>query len=232
MYLMSGKPDLNSIVQPSKNKYQQVYEQLREAILNNEFPPGTVMVERKLCELYHVSRSPVRNAIHQLTFEGLLSNQPGKGAVVPEFTLEDILDIYDLLEVLQVYAARMCIHRMDAIGQAEMERIMANMRKAIEQGDVRQSSQWDQRLHEFIVVRANNRRLQGFFEQLQNNQARLIAQTMNDMPLYERAYEEHQEICTCIIARDVEGAGEAIKCHYKNLRKYYIDLLIYHGQHP
>ena len=52
------------------------------AILRDEFPAGTVMVERKLCDIYGVSRSPIRNALQQLTFEGFLSYQPGKGTVV------------------------------------------------------------------------------------------------------------------------------------------------------
>lgn len=216
----------NPLTEAAVSKNQQVYEQIREAILNNEFPPGTVMVERKLCEMYGVSRSPIRNALHQLTFEGLLAYQPGSGTVVPDFTLEDILEIYDLLEVLQVYAARVCIRRLDAVGEATIKHIMSSMHQAMEAGDGVLTVQWDQRLHEFIVDQANNQRLKVFFDQLQNNQARLIARTLKDMSLYERTYEEHQEISANIIARNVEGASNALHSHYDTLRKYYIDLLI------
>ena len=48
--------------------------------------------------------SPIRNALQQLTHEGLLSFVPGKGVVVSSFTTEDILEVYDLIELHQIYA--------------------------------------------------------------------------------------------------------------------------------
>ena len=67
------EPDTGVLSQTPDSKQQQVYKLIRDAIVKNEFPPGTVMVERKLCDIYNVSRSPIRNALQQLTFEGLLT---------------------------------------------------------------------------------------------------------------------------------------------------------------
>ena len=67
----------DSLNQPVENKQQLAYQQIKQDILNNPYPAGTVMVERKLCEIYNVSRSPIRNALQQLTHEGLLSFVPG-----------------------------------------------------------------------------------------------------------------------------------------------------------
>ena len=64
-----------------------------------------LLLERKLCDIYNVSRSPIRNALQQLSHEGLLDFIPGKGATVAGFSIEDILEVYDLIEVLQLYAA-------------------------------------------------------------------------------------------------------------------------------
>jgi DNA-binding GntR family transcriptional regulator len=46
-------------------KQNQVYNEIKTDILNNTYPAGTVMVERRLCEIYNVSRSPIRNALQQ-----------------------------------------------------------------------------------------------------------------------------------------------------------------------
>ena len=91
----------DSLNQPVENKQQLAYQQIKQDILNNTYPAGTVMVERKLCEIYNVSRSPIRNALQQLTHEGLLSFVPGKGTVVASFSTDDILEVYDLIELLQ-----------------------------------------------------------------------------------------------------------------------------------
>ena len=69
---MPTQHDTNALVQAPESKQQQVYKLIRDAILRGEFPSGTVMVERKLCDIYGVSRSPIRNALQQLTFEGFL----------------------------------------------------------------------------------------------------------------------------------------------------------------
>ena len=49
----------DSLNQPVENKQQLAYQQIKQDILNNTYPAGTVMVERKLCEIYNVSRSPI-----------------------------------------------------------------------------------------------------------------------------------------------------------------------------
>ena len=50
----------DALNQPAENKQQQAYQQIKQDILNNTYPEGTVMVERKLCDIYHVSRDPQR----------------------------------------------------------------------------------------------------------------------------------------------------------------------------
>ena len=104
-----SKKKYDLLNQPAQSKQMLAYQQIKKDILNNTFPEGTVMVERKLCDIYQVSRSPIRNALQQLTHEGLLSFVPGKGVVVSSFSTEDILEVYDLIELLQLYAVSACI---------------------------------------------------------------------------------------------------------------------------
>ena len=101
---MSDNHKLEILQESAESKQQLAYQQLRNDILNNIYPEGTVLTERKLCEIYSVSRSPIRNALQQLTHEGLLSLIPGKGATVVGFSIEDILEVYDLIEMMQLHA--------------------------------------------------------------------------------------------------------------------------------
>lgn len=126
---MPTQHDTNALVQAPESKQQQVYKLIRDAILRDEFPAGTVMVERKLCDIYGVSRSPIRNALQQLTFEGFLSYQPGKGTVVADFSLEDILEVYDLIELCQLYAVRLWAERPDAFALETLGRIIQRNRQ-------------------------------------------------------------------------------------------------------
>ncbi|MEI3340283.1 MAG: GntR family transcriptional regulator [Eubacterium sp.] len=75
---IQGNDKYDSLQQPAESKQALAYQQIKEDILNNTYPEGTVMVERKLCDIYNMSRSPIRNALQQLTHEGLLTFVPEK----------------------------------------------------------------------------------------------------------------------------------------------------------
>ena len=223
---MSEAHNTGVLSQTPDSKQLQVYKLIRDAIVKNEFPPGTVMVERKLCDIYNVSRSPIRNALQQLTFEGLLTYMPGKGTVVPEFNLEDILEVYDLLEVLQVYATRQCIHQLDAVAVETKNMILTSERGALEKEDLYTASQWDQRFHDFIVDRSNNHRLKNLFDQLNNQRVRFITPTLKDTDHYQCTLKEHEDIYRHIVDRDSDAAEAAVRRHYATLKQYYIAMLI------
>ena len=212
--------------QPAESKQALAYQQIKEDILNNTYKEGTVMVERRLCEIYHMSRSPIRNALQQLTHEGLLTFEPGKGVVVASFTTEDILEVYDLIEVLQLYAVKSCILKCSDIMLEALQMTLANMRQVLDNGDIYQCTRWDQRFHELIISYAGNSRLENTYAQLSCQHMRFIATILDDIQLAERSYLEHLTILKAIEDRDLSAAEDAIKAHYHTIKQYYINKLI------
>ena len=170
----------DALNQPAENKQQQAYQQIKQDILNNTYPEGTVMVERKLCDIYHVSRSPIRNALQQLTHEGLLSFVPGKGTVVASFTTEDILEVYDLIELLQVYAVAAFLNKYNDLAVDAMEIALRNMEKSLNEHDIFQCTRWDQKFHELLIGYAGNKRLETIYDQLDCQQMLFISTILDD----------------------------------------------------
>jgi DNA-binding GntR family transcriptional regulator len=62
-----------------KNVREQVTDRLRTEVLLGEFETGTALREIPLSERYGVSRGPIRDALLQLSQEGLLESIPNKG---------------------------------------------------------------------------------------------------------------------------------------------------------
>ncbi|SDB26436.1 GntR family transcriptional regulator [Eubacterium oxidoreducens] len=214
------------INQSSDTKETYVYEKIKEGIIKNEFPPGTVMVERKLCELYNVSRSPIRNALRQLSTEGLLDVEQGIGIVVPIYTLEDILEVYDLLEVLQVYAISTSLKNYDDIAIGMLETIIENTKLQLTDGDLNQRMDWDVKFHEYIIHRVGNKRLDMIFELLLNQKRRFDITSLNDVDHATDATGQHEAILEAIKSGDVEESCKAIKEHLSYIKKYYINKLV------
>ena len=66
-------------------KYTEIYEYLKNKILNDEFKAGEKLPsENELTSLFNVSRNTVRRAINQLSFEGLVASVHGKGVFILE----------------------------------------------------------------------------------------------------------------------------------------------------
>ena len=207
-------------------KEVMVYNKIKEAILNNEFKPGTVLVERKLSEIYDVSRSPVRYALRQLAKEGLLTDEPGKGIIVPVYTLEDILEVYDLLEVLQVYAIQVSLKNYDMIADATLGQIMEQMRKSMTDENLIRRMDWDVKFHEFIIHHVSNKRLDMIFDLLVNQKRRFDITSFHDPEHGEMTTKQHQKIYDAILARDQESCIAAINEHSPYSKQYCINKLV------
>jgi DNA-binding GntR family transcriptional regulator len=205
-----------------------VYDQIKHDILNNTYPPGTVMVERKLCEIYNVSRSPIRNALQKLSHEGLLSFAPGKGVIVPEFTIEDIFEVYDLIELIQVFAVSRCIANSNDIVSGTLKDILEKMKAAQDEDNIALASEWDQRFHFCIINFAGNKRLSAFFKSLNDQSMRFQATTLQNRELAQRSLGEHMEIYQAVAQGDSKKAKEAIMKHYYNIKQYYLSVIIMH----
>ena len=151
----------------SESKQVHVYNQIKEDILNGTFPPGTVMVERKLCDRYEVSRSPIRAALQMLVRDGLLSYSNNQGMIVPEVTIEDIFEIYDLMELFQKYAVRRSIKRMNDLSLQALEATLYKIRESLDKENVLDAIKWDIKFHEFLVDFSESQRLKQFYEQIE-----------------------------------------------------------------
>lgn len=216
----------DSLNQPAENKQQLAYQQIKQDILNNTYPEGTVMVERKLCEIYNVSRSPIRNALQQLTHEGLLSFIPGKGTVVASFTTEDILEVYDLIELLQDYAIKSCISKQNELVVNALEMALDNMKTSLEADDIFHFTRWDQKFHQLLVSYSGNKRLKTVYDQLDCQQMLFISTILDDRELAARSLKEHTEILNAIREHNSTQAHQTLQQHYQHIKQYYINKLL------
>ena len=78
-----------------------VYQRLRSAIIGGQLEQGERLVETLISENMGVSRTPVREAFRQLEIEGLAENIPRKGTIVKGISKKDIIEIYEIREMLE-----------------------------------------------------------------------------------------------------------------------------------
>ncbi|MFT4696820.1 MAG: DNA-binding GntR family transcriptional regulator, partial [Urechidicola sp.] len=82
----------------------QIIEALWKLILDGEIKPKEPLRETHLANLLNVSRTPLREALQHLEWEGIVVSEPRKGFRLAKFSEKDILEIYPLRAKLESYA--------------------------------------------------------------------------------------------------------------------------------
>jgi GntR family transcriptional regulator, rspAB operon transcriptional repressor len=96
-----------------------LFSELRKDILQGKLRPKEKLSEQQVCDLYGLSRTPVREAFHQLELEGLIETIPNRGAFVVGLSSQDIEDLYEMRKAYEVLAVRWAIQR---ITEEELEK--------------------------------------------------------------------------------------------------------------
>jgi GntR family transcriptional regulator of gluconate operon len=122
----------------SKNSVvEEIISQLRRAIEEGVYPPGTHLNQEELATAAGLSRTPVRHALLAMAREGLLAEST-QGYRVVRLDVEEALDMFEIRASLEGTFARIAAKRADA---ASVKRIL----KAAEVGPVFTASANDPR---------------------------------------------------------------------------------------
>lgn len=78
----------------ARERIDSIHHLLRERICLLEYAPLSVLRESHLADEFGCSRTPVREAIKRLEFEGLVTSKNGVGTLVTEANFEALKDVY------------------------------------------------------------------------------------------------------------------------------------------
>ena len=196
-----------------------VFNTLRQAILIGELKPGERLMEIHLADRLGVSRTPIREAIHKLEREGLVTIIPRRGAEVSQITEKSMNDVLEVRRALDALCVELACER---ISEEELEKLKEAcdlFEEAVKTGDVKQIAQADVDLHDIIVQATGNRRLVQLVNTLSEQMYRYRFEYIKDFSQHERLVEEHRIIYESIVRKDRETACSAAKEHIDNQKK-------------
>jgi DNA-binding GntR family transcriptional regulator len=105
-------PDRKGGHEKSKTRSEQLLHRLESEILSGAIPPGTRLDEATLAARFGVSRTPVREVLRHLASSGLVQMRPRHGAVVRQFTLAELLEMFQVMAELEGLCARLAARRI------------------------------------------------------------------------------------------------------------------------
>jgi DNA-binding GntR family transcriptional regulator len=191
----------------------QVYDNLRGAILEGELAPGARLREVEVAANLRVSRTPVREAISRLIGDRLVRELATGGVEVADIMAE-MHDIYAIREALESCAGRLAAPRIDEAALARLETLLRTS-ESTDYRDHRRRTDINQDFHLAIAAAAGAPRLaalindfRGFFlnPRWLNRQTEAAAR---------QSLRDHREIIDALRARDSDRVERAIRLHLK-----------------
>jgi DNA-binding GntR family transcriptional regulator len=149
----------NISVERVPHLYLRVYETLKDAIVSGEFSPGEPITETKLAKELQVSRTPIRDALRQLSKDGLIVHQDNGTAVVFAPTVSDVAEIYVCRAALEGQAAAIAAQSLPSGMTDELTEVLQQSVRANENGDVESVVNLNTQLHSKIIHASQNRDL-------------------------------------------------------------------------
>jgi DNA-binding GntR family transcriptional regulator len=129
---------------------------IEEAIMKGSIMPGQRLSTDGLARDFKVSHIPVREALKQLEAQGMVIQEPNKGARVVSLSKDDIKSIFEVRETLEGLATAMAAERIDDKGKAHLQQIVDKMRKAMEKKDYTRLLAADKQFHQTIWKSTGN----------------------------------------------------------------------------
>lgn len=206
---------------------QDIYEELREAILLGRIPPGAHLTEERLAEQFAVSRTPIREVLMRLEADRLVEQGRFRGAAVRRFAASELRGIYDLRALLESYAARQAATHLDADGIAALEQLTDQMAagggllgrgSSSQERELRRIVEVNQEFHHIIAVASQNPYLLTTLQHI--IQLPLIYRSMQyyGPDGLDTSLRQHRELTKALAQRDPDWAEAVMRAH------------IYHGR--
>lgn len=195
----------------------QVYQSLRNAILNGELITGERLVEAQLAAKLQVSRTPVREALRLLQHENLVQVNSTGTIHVATLSEEDAAQLYDCRIALEQQAVIQACRLATEAQLAELADMLLQAEKLTTSKQTQLTSfqmlDLDYRFHRLIAQSSGNFWLTSLLEQVFDKMQLLRLQTMRHNPRVLEIRVEHYRVYEALLQRDADAAVQAIADH-------------------
>jgi DNA-binding GntR family transcriptional regulator len=159
----------------NKTSASAVYEQIWSAIIDNSLPPETRLVEERLCEIFGVGRTRLRQVLQRLAHERVVTLMPNRGAMVSKPSVREAREVFEARRVLEVGTVATFV---EAASRADCKRLQDHVMReqsAWRQGDRRGSLKLSGEFHLLIAEAAGNQILSDMLRDLISRSSLIIA---------------------------------------------------------
>ena len=224
-FMMDSLEDQRSVsVLQKKSLKDEVFDLLHQQIVAGKYAPGEWLRQEEIANQLGVSQTPVREALDRLVSVGLAERVPYRGARVPEYSGEEIVDAYITRLVLEGTAARLAALNISPLRIKILVEIVDQTERLTRLEDMSEHRWLNKRFHLLVAEASGNILLSRLYEVTSNQfpDWRLYEYMFRHPELLEaslrREYGEHRAMVAAIAAGDPQRAAAETVNHIRRLR--------------
>ncbi|MDE3134816.1 MAG: GntR family transcriptional regulator [Acidobacteriota bacterium] len=202
---------------------EQAYVRLLEEIVQGELPPGTLVREEDLAERFGFGRTPIREALQRLKYEGYLTILPRRGTLVSDVSITDLAAIYEIRVRLESWAARLAAERATEPDRAQAQQLVADLGELDVSSDYDALLATDRRIHRFVYRCSKNPYLASNLDHYHNLSLRILYMTLRRYPaltpMLDEVVHDQRAILDAICRGDADTAERVATDHIRRFEQ-------------
>jgi DNA-binding GntR family transcriptional regulator len=214
---------------------EHAYRLLRQRLEGGAVRAGCRLSDDALAKEIGISRGPIREAISQLTSEGLVEHRPRRGVFVREPSRREIEELYEVRFALESFAAAKAAMIASKEQIAELQRLHQKALATVQDcrsmpnqvADNELTNRFlaaDMQFHLHIIHAAGNQRL---FDMVEDCKIliRVFAHVPveHDLRLMADSTQQHASIIEAICRHDSHAARDLMMSHIVTASKFILD---------
>jgi DNA-binding GntR family transcriptional regulator len=201
----------------------QVYTIIWEQIVSHKLLPGDKISDLRLSEELGVSRTPIREALHRLSQDGIVRSESRRGFFVTTFSSQDVGEVYDIRTALEALAARLALPEITDAELDDEQRALSELRSEIIAGVDGAEERWlvrDRAFHLMLAQKARNHRLESILTGLQAQIGVFQVYGIHSSSLRLLSLDHHLRIVDALKERDCPAAERAMARHIQEVKAW------------
>jgi len=199
---------------------EKTYEYLKEKVLSGSFTPGERLTEEHLAEELGVSRTPIREALHKLELEGLVKPLETRGFCVPQHSIEEMEEIFDIRAIMEGYALRVLSETITEKELKKLENFIAKAEEAFaikKTADVfKYNTEFHDTLHALI---SHKSRLLSLMVDMRKYVLRYRKDTLSYLNGAQRSINGHKKIMLSLRLKDPDLCERVMREHIQEAKE-------------
>jgi DNA-binding GntR family transcriptional regulator len=211
--------------------HDEILSRLRDYVVEGNIKDGARVPERQLCDMFGISRTPLREALKVLAAEGLIELLPNRGARVRQLSRRDLEELFEVMGGLESLAGRLACETITDDEIAEIERLHYQMYGYYLHRDMHNYFLVNQRIHERIVAASRNETLRATYANFAGRirRVRYSANFARKRQRWAEAMREHEAILDALRRSAGSELSDVLFHHLRNKKAAAVEHLAESG---